>query len=601
MTPRNRTALLGLLTAASAAALVVIGQGRNDVTADVDLSTVWPDDATLAVLVDLADDLSDRERRDVLAELPDTLVLNSDWSAREGLYRAELAASEAAALVERFGDDPRIEFIEPDHEVESYGAPNDPMYAFQWNFEQVDAEGAWKQSAGQGVVVAVIDTGVTVADRPGGPDRQLRDLAGTEFVDGWDFVDDDDKPWDGHGHGTHVAGTVAQTTDNGYGVAGLAPRATIMPLRVLDDSGRGNVGDIADSIRFAADNGADIINMSLGGPLPSRVMMDAVRYAHRRGVTIIAAAGNSGWSMPSFPAAYRHVIGVSATQYDRTTTFYSNYGSYIDIAAPGGNTRVDQNDDGRPDGVMQETIARGDRSRHEFALYMGTSMASPHVAAGAALVHAMGVDHPERIEEALLSTASQDVPEFSSERYGAGLMDVAGATRFAVERWQLPRAAFASLLALFAVALAGRGAGARSVHRGGVAAVSAVTATGLAVVVAAAGWFGVTASCLGPWATSPLYWPATVAGIDIAHSVLVMSVVPALTLVGVFGAVRGRLASTLLVGVLAGLGALLMSEALVPLVDVEGIPGIGILDRAWLALNAGLALVLAFVSARRAR
>ena len=374
-----------------------------------------------------------------------------------------------------------------------------------------------------------------------------------------------------------------------------------MPLRVLDNSGRGNVGDIADSIRFAADNGADIINMSLGGPLPSRVMMDAVRYAHRKGVTIIAAAGNSGWSMPSFPAAYRHVIGVSATQYDRTTTFYSNYGSYIDIAAPGGNTQVDQNDDGRPDGVMQETIARGDRSRHEFALYMGTSMASPHVAAGAALVQSLGIDHPERIEEALLSTATQDVPEYSTDRYGAGLMDVAGATRFTVERWQLPRALFSALLALFAVAAAQRGSGARPVHRAGVAAISTVTTTGLAVLVALAGWFGISAGCLGPWATSPLYWPATVFGLELAHSFVVMSVVPALTLVGLFGAVRGRIAGTVLVGVLAGLGALLVSEALVPLVDVDGVPGIGLLDRVWVALNGTLSLVLAFVAARRAR
>ena len=265
---------------------------------------------------------------------------------------------------------------------------------------------------------------------------------------GYDFVDDDEEPLDEHGHGTHVAGTVAQTTNNGYGVAGIAPNARIMPIRVLDRSGRGNTADIAESVRWAADNGADIINMSLGGPLPSRIMQDAVAYAHRKGVTVIAAAGNSGWSMPSYPAAYPHVIAVGATQFDRTTTFYSNYGKYLDIAAPGGNVRVDQNDDGRPDGVLQETLQRGEPGAHEFAMYMGTSMAAPHVAGVAALIHASGVTHPSRIEDALLDSASTDVPSFERDRYGAGIVDAAAATKAGAPRRAATRALPALLLGL---------------------------------------------------------------------------------------------------------------------------------------------------------
>ena len=315
-----------------------------------------------------------------------------------------------------------------DYDIDDY-TPDDPLYQYQWHFEQVGAPAAWDTTAGKGATVAVIDTGVTVEDNPAKGVKVGPDLEDARTVPGYDFVDNSDFVYDGHGHGTHVAGTIAQTTDNGYGVAGLAYESTIMPIRVLNDRGFGSVADIADAIRFASDNGADVINLSLGGPLPSLTLKRAVSYADKNGTLVVAAAGNAGKKGPSYPAAFKESFAVAATQYDEHTTFYSQWGDFVDIAAPGGNTRVDQNDDGRPDGVLQETHPRNKPGDHEFALYMGTSMATPHVAAGAAMVHATGVTGVDEIKEVLQSTSDDSMRDHYSDdefaqRYGSGIMQV---------------------------------------------------------------------------------------------------------------------------------------------------------------------------------
>lgn len=544
---------------------------------------------TVGVLVDLADDLSAAERAEFIASLPSAAALNSAYSADEGLYRLQLPAAGADALVDALSSDEHVEFAELEGTYATFGTtPDDPLYPFQWHFDQIDVEEGWSNADGTGVVVAVIDTGVAFADAANGRFRQVQDLAGNDFVGGYDFVDDDENPFDEHGHGTHVAGTIAQTTNNGYGVTGVAPRARIMPIRVLDAAGRGNTADIAESIRWAADNGADVINMSLGGPLPSRIMQDAVNYAHRKGVTIIAAAGNSGWSMPSFPAAYDHVIAVSATQYDRSTTFYSNYGRYIDIAAPGGNTRVDQNDDGRPDGVMQETLVGGDPSRHEFALYMGTSMAAPHVAGVAALVHQLGVTAPDQVERVLQSSASTDVPDMKSDRYGAGLLDAGAATSQAVSRFQGPRALLGLSFGLLALGFAGR-RGRRDVHRGALGGAAVVAASGLGALALAFDFLGVPSESFAWAARTPMHWLDAVGASCATHSFVAMSAVPALGAYALFGRVSSPKAVGIVVGLMVGWAALLAGEALVPIADVGGIPGFGVADRLWLAANAALA------------
>lgn len=555
---------------------------------------------TTTILLDLADDLSDDERAAFIAEIPGA-ELNSIYSEEEGLYRVTLPTEDALDLLDSLRGSESIEFAEPEFtytldafSADAAGGVDDPLYQFQWHFEQIDVESAWSRADGSGVIVAVIDTGVAYEDADYGGLRQVRDLSGTAFVGGYDFVSDDAQPHDEHGHGTHVAGTIAQTTNNAYGVAGIAPRAAIMPIRVLDASGRGSTADIAESIRWAADNGADVINMSLGGPLPSRIMQDAVAYAHRKGVTVIAAAGNSGWSMPSFPAAYPNVVAVAATQFDRDTTFYSNYGRYIDIAAPGGNTQLDQNGDGRPDGVMQETLTRGDPGEHEFALYMGTSMASPHVAGVAALLHQQGVTHPDRVEEMLRETSTQDVPNYQTDRYGAGLLDADRATRAAVTKFQLPRAALAFIFVLLGFASTERRGGGRPLSRPVTGASALFGATGIAVVSWMASALGAGASMLAAFATSPLRWLDTLGVDSVGASLLLLSALPALALYAIGGGVRSKRAAAVVVGLLTGIAAFLIGESITSTVNVVGIPGLGLLDRGWMALNgllvAGMAL-----------
>lgn len=302
-------------------------------------------------------------------------------------------------------------------------SPNDPKYRYQWHLDQIRMPEAWTTARGDGVVVAVIDTGVA----------PVEDLGGTELVPGWNFVDNNADASDDHGHGTHVAGTIAQTTHNGLGVAGVAFGAKIMPIKVLSASGSGSVAGIADGIYYAVDHGAHVINMSLGGPFNSQVLSKAVRYAHDRGVVVVCAAGNDGRGRVSYPAANSGALAVAATQFDESTTFYSNWGREIFIAAPGGNTRLDQNNDGVPDGVLQNTVTPGNTAKQDYLLFMGTSMASPHVAGVAALVVSQGVRDPDAVAAILKKTARRPAHYRGKHdpHYGAGVIDAAAAVRLA--------------------------------------------------------------------------------------------------------------------------------------------------------------------------
>lgn len=262
------------------------------------------------------------------------------------------------------------------------------------------------------MTVAVVDTGVT----------RVPDLAQTQFVKGYDFVDDDEDPEDLNGHGTHVAGTIAQSTNNVLGVAGIAFKAKIMPVRVLDANGFGSLSDVVEGIRYAADHGATIINLSLGSRASAQLMEEAVAYAHSKGVTVIAAAGNENSNQVSYPARYPHVIAVSATGPNGEKAPYSNYGVGVDISAPGGAKTPDH-----PEyGILQQTINRRNPNEPVFAYFQGTSMATPHVAGVAALIQAQGIKDPDKVEEVLKMSATP-VPGDKQNFYGAGRLDAAKA------------------------------------------------------------------------------------------------------------------------------------------------------------------------------
>jgi len=292
---------------------------------------------------------------------------------------------------------------------------NDPAVGYQWNLDQVGASAAWDQGAdGAGTIVAVIDTGVS----PGGPDGLH--LSVGEHA-GWDFVDGDADPSDGHGHGTHVAGTVAQNTGNGVGVAGLAHGAEVMAVRVLDDNGSGYSSDVANGILWAVDHGADVINLSLGSTIGSQAEQDAVEYASEMGVLVIAATGNEYRSNGvSYPAAYDSVMAVGASNGIDQVVSYSNRGPEVEIVAPGGDFDRDDDGNGMVDGIIQETIISG---TWDYYFFQGTSMASPHVAGAAAILVGMGADSDEARE--ILTETSVDIADSGIDTTsGWGRLDV---------------------------------------------------------------------------------------------------------------------------------------------------------------------------------
>lgn len=310
--------------------------------------------------------------------------------------RGEEAATAAVTAAQQ---DPGVLAVGVDHRVH---ASADPLQEKQWGLAELGAPGAWSLTQGAGSVVAVIDSGVDGSH----PDLAAAMVRGVNTrTDRGDYTEPTVDP---DGHGTHVAGIIAARAGNDKGVVGVAPQASIMPVKVLGADGAGYMGDVVEGIVWAADNGADVINMSLGGP-DADFSAPAVAYARAKGVVVVAAAGNEGSSAPSYPAALPGVISVSALDRDGEVDTYSNYGTTIDLAAPGSD--------------ILSTVPDG------YGYMTGTSMAAPHVAGVAALVDSVAPDAD--IEVVLVASARDAGPAGRDARFGAGIVAAQAAVQMA--------------------------------------------------------------------------------------------------------------------------------------------------------------------------
>ncbi|HEY9764954.1 MAG TPA: S8 family serine peptidase [Chroococcales cyanobacterium] len=253
--------------------------------------------------------------------------------------------------------DQAVAIAEPNYKYHAYYTPNDPMFDQLWGIKKIQAPEAWDSTMGDpSITVAVVDSGV---------DYNHPDLAG-KVIKGPDTANNDSDPMDDVGHGTHVAGTIAAIGDNKVGVIGIAPKTKILAIKVLGANGEGDVSTIAEGILKAQQMGARVINLSLGGPQNSSVLQNAIDQVTQKGVMVIAAAGNDGVTTPDYPASYPNVLAVGATDSSDKKTSFSNYGTYVGIAAPGLN-------------ILSSTGG-------SYKSMSGTSMACPHVVGAAALL-----------------------------------------------------------------------------------------------------------------------------------------------------------------------------------------------------------------------
>ena len=367
------------------------------------------------------------------------------------------------STIHELNHQPGVTYAVPNYVAHAAGfIPNDPgrghtaggWQSVQWNFlaaTGINAPDAWANAAalgapgGRGVTVAVLDTGVAYENR--GAFRRSPDFSASTFVPGYDFVDLSSHPDDRNGHGTFIAGVIAESTNNGRGLTGLAYGARVMPVRVLDADGLGDAVSIGRGIRWAVQHGARVVNLSLEfDPSTPRSqipeVLNAIRYAHARGVVVVAASGNEAERAIAYPARAGGVISVGATTEHMCLADYSNTGSGLALVAPGGGADADIPEDpihchpGAKPGrdVYQLTLTSG--SYRRFGLpsgYQGTSMATPHVSAAAALVIATGIvgrrPSPDAVEKRLESTARDLGPPGYDSRYGYGLLNAAAATQ----------------------------------------------------------------------------------------------------------------------------------------------------------------------------
>ncbi|MBM7702898.1 S8 family peptidase [Metabacillus iocasae] len=292
-------------------------------------------------------------------------------------------------MVKSYQNLDQVDYIEPNYIYSAFYTPNDPYLSYQYGLQRIQAAEAWDVSKSRSSVkIAIIDSGVQLNH----PDLSAK------MIKGYDFVENDSTPNDQNGHGTHVAGIAAGATNNRVGMAGVAPLASILPVRVLGSDGNGTLSAVAEGIIYAANQGAKVINLSLGSTQGSTTLQNAVNYAWSKGAVLIGAAGNSGVNVPNYPAYYANVIAVASTDTNDRRSTFSNFGTWVDVAAPGTD-------------ILSTYLSSS------YGYLSGTSMAAPHVAGIAALLASQGKTNIQ-IRDIIRNTADPILGTGTSWRYG---------------------------------------------------------------------------------------------------------------------------------------------------------------------------------------
>ncbi|HET8630527.1 MAG TPA: S8 family peptidase [Thermomicrobiales bacterium] len=302
------------------------------------------------------------------------------------------------AMQQDLRSDPSVAYAEPNYILTMDRTPNDPQYAQQWALPKIGADKAWDLTTGGPIVIAMLDTGIS----PTHPD-----LAG-RLVPGYDFINNTAQVTDDNGHGTFTAGIAGASGNNGVGVAGMSWGARLMPVKILDQDGRGPVSAFAQGIRFAVDNGAQIVNVSAGIPVPSQTMEAAVSYAISQNVVVVAASGNVADGVQNYPAAYPNVIAVAASTPNDTIADFSSYGSYVWVSAPGVN-------------ILSTYYKDGDT----YAILSGTSASTPFVSGTIALMMSLQPKAmtPQAVRQILRATAVDILTPGFDPQSGFGRLD----------------------------------------------------------------------------------------------------------------------------------------------------------------------------------
>ncbi len=338
--------------------------------------------------------------RTVLAQWHLTRVELLDGPTDLLRFYADSPRFDAAAAARALTAAPGVDYAEPDYALRANAAPDDPLFSRQWYMPKIGLPAAWDLASGSGdIVVAMVDTGI---------DAEHPDLAGA-VLPGYNFVADNTDTADDNGHGTYTAGLVGAIGNNGQGVAGVASGVRLLPVKILDQTGEGNVGDFARGIRWATDHGARLINISAGIEYNSTSMHQAVQYAAEHGVLVVASSGNTPDGTPRYPADFPEVLAVSATDASDNAAPFSSYGSYVDISAPGVNILSTSWDNGTPG----------------YGWADGTSSSAPLVTGAAALLLSARPDlTAAQVEQYLLAGADDLGPKGRDPHFGVGRLDV---------------------------------------------------------------------------------------------------------------------------------------------------------------------------------